>query len=686
MRVPLPYTIPVGLVTDYILPALGLQKRSHPANPSNGILSLFGRGFDTFSGVVVNPVTAMQTAAVYTCVRILSETVGSLPLFLYCRLPDGGKLRATDHPLFFVLHNQPNPEMTPIEFKETLTSHVALWGNAYAEIERNNRGDVIALWVLRPDKMKVERVNGEIVYHYMLPNGNTVTLPSRLIFHLKGLTFNGLTGLSPIAQARNAIGLAVATEGYGSRFFANDARPGGVLQHPGKLSDKAYSNLQKNWERRHRGFTNAQRVAILEEGMTFEAIGVPPEDAQFLETRKYQKREIFGIYRIPPHMGADLEQATFSNIEQQSIEFVSYTMLPWLTRWEQGVNRDLLTEAEKRELFSEFLVNALLRGDIQSRYDAYWKGRQGGWLNANEIRAFENLNPIASGEEYWQPLNVVEARNLPLPALNGANPAKILPNPPKPLLPASSEEREQATQEKREKRSIRRRNLLQVDQIPVYEEILARIIRREINDILREAKRQFSTRDISVFLDWLTRFYNDHIDFVKRNMSPSMTAYMNAVTREVEDETQEAADVADFITSYIGTYAVRHISRNQARVVDVITNNVEDPLTALEELFDDWRLNRAEQMARDEANRGNNAVTKTAYVSIGVTLLRWVTVGKNCPYCTALSGRVVGVTQWFLPAGENFEAEGAETPLRITRNIGHPPAHRGCDCLIIATR
>lgn len=680
-----------------ILSSLIYGQRSHPSNPSEGLLRIFGRTQETSSGVFVSPNNAMRATAVYACVRILSETVGSLPLFLYRRLPNGGKEKAVDNPLFFVLHNRPNPENTPIEFKEMLTAHVALWGNGYAEIERNGAGKPIALWPLRPDRMQVERKKGLLLYHYTLPNGQPVTLPKRLVFHVRGLGSNNLIGFSPIAMARNAVGLSLATEQYGSLFFSNGAEPGGVLKHPGQLGDEGHQNLKESWKEMHEGLLNSHRIAILEEGMDYKQIGIPPEDAQFLQTRQFQKRDIFSIYRVPPHLGGMLEDATFSNVEQMGISFTSLTMLPWFVRWEQAVDRDLLMPSEQLQLFTEFLVNALLRGDIDSRYQAYQTGRLGGWLNANEIRAFENMNPIEGGDDYWMPLNVTESRNLDGNIIKrkfdldnsewevmepmGLNAGELV------TQRQLTEKKEQATVEARQKRSIQQRNRMQNEQLPVYADVLQRILRREANDISRQANKTLGQQqNVPVFLDWLTRFYQEHIDFVKRNMTPSMNRYLRDVTREVEDEAGQGADVDDFIASYIGTYAVRYVARNQARVTDVVTNNIDDPLPALDELFDDWRNGaRAEQMAQDEANRGNNAITKIVYSVIGVSFLRWVTVGRNCPYCNKLSGQIVGITQWFLPAGENFEAEGAEGPLKITRNIGHPPAHRGCDCLIIAS-
>ena len=343
------------------------------------------------SGKAVNEKTALQTTAVYACVRILAETIASLPFHTY-RYTLNGKEKAIEHPIYYLLHSEPNPEMTSFVFRETLMSHLLLWGNAYAQIIRDGRGRVLGLYPLLPNRMSVNRNNqGELVYQYE-KDGQTYFLRSYEVLHIPGLGFDGLIGYSPIAMAKNAIGMAIATEEYGAKFFANGANPGGVLEHPGVVKDPA--RIRESWNAVYQGSSNAHRVAVLEEGMKFQSIGIPPEQAQFLETRKFQINEIARIFRIPPHMIGDLEKSSFSNIEQQSLEFVMYTLDPWVVRWEQAIQRALFTENEKRQYFVKFNVDGLLRGDYQSRMNGYAVGRQNGWLSANDIRELENLNRI----------------------------------------------------------------------------------------------------------------------------------------------------------------------------------------------------------------------------------------------------------------------------------------------------
>ncbi len=355
----------------------------------------------TSSGKPVNEHTAMQMTAVYSCVRILSETLAVLPLHVYKYNDSGGKEKYLEHPLYKLLHDEPNPEMTSFAFRETLMSHLLLWGNAYAQIIRNAKGEVIALYPLMPNKMTVDRdSNGRLFYLYQrssedvpsLGKDSQAYLTPTDVLHIPGLGFDGLVGYSPIAMAKNAVGLAIATEEYGAKFFANGAAPGGVLEHPGTIKDP--QKVKESWNAAYQGSANSHRVAVLEEGMKYQPIGISPEQAQFLETRKFQINEIARIFRVPPHMLADLEKSSFSNIEQQSLEFVKYTLDPWVVRWEQSMCRALLSDSEKPTVFIKFNVDGLLRGDYTSRMNGYATARQNGWMSANDIRELENLDRI----------------------------------------------------------------------------------------------------------------------------------------------------------------------------------------------------------------------------------------------------------------------------------------------------
>lgn len=376
------------------------HSRDKPKNslPGSSYNVLFGR---TTSGKNVNERTAMQVTAVYACVRILSEAIAGLPLHTYKYRKDGAKEKALDHPLYYLLHDEPNPEMTSFVFRETLMSHLLLWGNAYAQIIRNGKGQITALYPLMPNRMTVDRTsNGKIYYTYLVNDSDNTTLKAQGqvylrkedIFHIPGLGYDGLVGYSPISMAKNAIGMALATEEYGAKSFENGASPSGVLEHPGTIKDP--ERLRESWNSLFKGSGNSHKVAVLEEGLSFKPIAISPNEAQFLETRKFQIDKIARIFRVPPHMVGDLEKSSFSNIEQQSLEFLKYTLDPWVTRWEQSIHRSLFLESEKRDYFVKFNVDGLLRGDYQSRMNGYAVGIQNGFMSPNDIRSLENMDLI----------------------------------------------------------------------------------------------------------------------------------------------------------------------------------------------------------------------------------------------------------------------------------------------------
>ena len=393
------------------------KARGKPQNRTAGSAYAFYMGGST-SGKQVTERSAMQMTAVYSCVRILSEAVAGLPLHLYRYKEGGGKEKAIDLPLYRLMHDEPNPEMSSFVFRETLMTHLLLWGNAYAQIIRNGKGEVIALYSLMPNKMRVDRdENGNLYYEYVHSSdeadtmkNTTVRLTPYNVLHIPGLGFDGLVGYSPIAMAKNAIGMAIACEEYGAKFFANGAAPSGVLEHPGVIKDP--QKVREAWQSQFGGSQNANKIAVLEEGMKYTPISISPEQAQFLETRKFQINEIARIFRVPPHMVGDLEKSSFSNIEQQSLEFVKYTLDPWVMRWEQSLSRALFTEEEKKTLFFKFNVEGLLRGDYQSRMNGYATARQNGWMSANDIRELEDMDKIPA--EQGGDLYLINGSMLPM--------------------------------------------------------------------------------------------------------------------------------------------------------------------------------------------------------------------------------------------------------------------------------
>ena len=350
----------------------------------------------SISGKSVTARSAIQLSTVYACVRVIAETVASLPLNVF-EATDKGGVKALEHPLQHLLHDEPNPEMTSFIWRETMLSHLLLWGNSYCQILRTGRNGIVGLYPLLPDHMEVDRDSrGKLTYTYTTSEGRMVCLDPTDVLHIPGLGFDGVMGYSPIALEKSAVGLSIAAEEYGSKFFGNGAMPSGVLTHPNTVKDP--KRLRESWNAAYGGSANSGKVAILEESMTFTPISIPNDAAQFLETRKFQVTEICRIFRVPPHMIGDLERATFSNIESQNISFAVHTIRPWLVRIEQAMDRALFPETEKGRFYVRFNLDGLMRGDYKSRMEGYAIARQNGWMSANDIRELENLNPLSDGE------------------------------------------------------------------------------------------------------------------------------------------------------------------------------------------------------------------------------------------------------------------------------------------------
>lgn len=405
----------MGIVTSLVRPR---ESRASTEGPlpltAERVATWLDGGGGTAAGVSISPTNAIRQPAVWACINAISQDVGAMPLITYRRL-DRGKERATSHYLYRLLHDEPNPFMTSMQLRQTLQSHALSWGNAYANVERDEDGYPVALWPLRPDAMDAPAISqaGTLLYTYYLPSGEPRKLIQSDVFHVRGLSSNGIVGYSPITQHREALALALATQEFGSRFFGNDSRPGGVLQAKNKLSDEAAKRMKASWEAAHQGLSHAHRVAVLEEGVEWKQIGIPPEDSQFLQTRQFQIEEIARIFRMPPHKIQDLSRATFSNIESQAIEYVRDTLQPWLVAWEQQINKDLVMPSEKGIIFAEHMMDSLLRGETVTRFQAYQLGIQNGVLSPNEAREKENMNPVPGGDVHLQQTNQVPLGTVP---------------------------------------------------------------------------------------------------------------------------------------------------------------------------------------------------------------------------------------------------------------------------------
>lgn len=365
---------------------------------------------DSLAGIAVGPDTALKISTVYACVGLLSETIASLPLVVFRYLEnEAGRERAKNHSLYPILHDQPNQTQTAFDFVQMMQAHALLRGSGYARIKAGPRGFVDQLEPYHPDNVHKEKLaNGRIRYQVRDDNGTWKPVNDEDMFEVGGLSLDGWSTVSVINFARDSLSLNLAAERYGSKFFRNDSRPGGVLQTDGALKDGVAKRIKNEWEALHVG-GNQHRVAVLEGGLKWQQVGISPEEAQFLGTREFQAEDVCRWFRVPPHMVGLTSKATSwgSGIEEMNIGFLTYTLRPWLTRWAQAIKRDLILAPQT--YFADFIVESLLRGDIETRYNAYSMGRQWGWLSVNEIRAYENLNPVTGGDQFLTPLNMSPA-------------------------------------------------------------------------------------------------------------------------------------------------------------------------------------------------------------------------------------------------------------------------------------
>jgi len=395
-------------IFNLFTPASATITQNKPVTSRKILSAIFGAESDT--GIKVDVNRAEMHTTVISCWRVLSESLASMPLHLMQReLKDGKwiKKKAYEHPLYNLLHLSPNEENTSYNFIEALMLNIVSRGNAFAQIVRNNKNEIVAIVPLLTDNMQIVRSeSNKLAYIYSHDKYGEVWLEKEEVIHIVGLSYDGVHGLSPIAYSANAIGMSIAMEMYGAKFFKNGANPTGVFEKDGVLSDEAFERLKASIEEKYTGLLNSSRPMLLEDGLKFNRITIANNEAQFLESRKFQKAEIASIYRVPLHMINELDRATHSNIEQQSIEFVTYTMTPWVQRFEQAFNKALFGNSS--EYYVKFNMDALIRGDIESRYTAHRTAIESGWKTRNEVREQEGLNPLDGLDDPIIPLNMAK--------------------------------------------------------------------------------------------------------------------------------------------------------------------------------------------------------------------------------------------------------------------------------------
>lgn len=652
----------------------GIFKRaSHPGNPSNDLLYMFSQGRRSHTGVSITEESALSSTAVLAAVRGVAEIIASMPLFLYER-KDRGKEKAKGHPLFNVMHIKPNEYMTSMTFREVIAGHALLWGTAYAEKIENGRGNVAALYPLLPSNMETKWLGGELIYAYKLPDGQTKIFSKEKILRVPGFSTSGICGYSPVKLGMEAIGLTLALEEFGARFFGNGAAPNSVLEHPGQMGDAAYAHLKESWEARHQGLSNSHRVAILEEGMHLKEFGVSPEQAQAIESRKFQVAEIARLFNVPLHMLKELDRTGLSNVETLSREYIVYSLMPWLVRFEQAFSTQLLTDKELKTLFFEHVLSGLLRGNTEARHQSYVHGRNWGYYSVNDIREFENLNPVENGDVYLQPLNMQEA---------GKEPELFLP------LPKSSKSSDIAPESRilktpkggpigrqRIARAYKRLFLAASQKVVNYETLN-----------LRKAVKKMLQRDVSGFEAYLQDFYEKLPVVIRRDIGSVILSYAEQIndfaSGEVDLDPEKNENFKAFIENYLLGFERQYVDSSRGQLQELIDKTTEfsELPEVLEGRLDEWQEKRADKITTQQLSSLSNGVAMAAFFAAGVYAV-WHVHGDTCPFCRALEGRRIKTGEVFVENPGEFQPPGADGPLNVRGKVLYPPLHGGCDCYL----
>lgn len=635
-------------------------------------------GAPTSAGVRVDEQTAIKYLTVYSCVTLIAGDIGRLPLNLYRKRADGGKDLVTDHHLYDLLHNAPNEDTGYFNWRETLQGHLLLWGNSYTFIERERIGGKIkALWQIPdPGDVEVKRQNNQIVYKYKNADGEDVTRTKDQIFHIPGYGFNGIVGKSMIRIASEAIGLGLAAEEFGSKWFGEGIHPTGVLETEHSLGDNK-KQAAKAAAKSYAGLGKAHKLMILDDGMKFKPLSIPPEDAQFLATKDHQKIDICGMYHVPPHkIAIHGQNSNYNNLEQENASYVDSCLMHWLVRWESNINLQLLTQKDRRSgLFFEFVVQGLLRGDSKARAEYYNKIFQVGGLSPNDIRAKENMNPVEGGDENFVMLNMIplsQAKDVSMPGDEEPE------NEPEPDTKSSLKSffSEKRAKKISEAKSIQIRDRIAKQYAPLIFDAAQAVVNRESKAIQKKvASQSRAGQSMNAFLD---DFYDEFPKYINTKLGPVLRSYIIATMDATND--QLGIDGENFdteIRDYIDTYAERHVSSSKGQMESLIPAGNE----ALDTRADEWQERRPEKIQVDEGVRASNFAFQAVAFGAGFSTV-WRIRGKTCPYCTSLSGKRVSTGQSYVGPGDEIDPDGGTGPMKFSGIKAHPPLHQFCDCFL----
>lgn len=684
----------------------GLRAGFQSIDDIDKLMAMAIGGTPTNTGVPVNEKTAMQFSAWFSGIQQISGTIASLPLVVYKRTGENTKEKYTAHPLTHVLGVKTNVRTQPFIWKEISQENLLVWGNSYSYIERDNYGRVIGLWLMSPSRMKTIEImpDGTLKYHYKTTDNKVVPYSHENILHIPGLGYDGIKGMSVLKCAQESIGLGLAYEVFQAKFLGQGTNAGGLLKSSKTLSKDAKKNLKESFNKAYSGLGNSHKVILLEEGVEFDNLTMPLEDAQFLQSREFSVQEIARWLNMPPHKLKDLSHATYSNIEQEQSAYYQDTIRPWLERQESVMGPQLLFDAELDKVFIEYDFNAILRADIKTRYEAYDIARRNGVMNANQWRGKENMNPIPSeyGEAYILPMNMMNAETITEPVElkstepidpepeEDKDPDKTVDNPEdkkkeeKSFIYADMEKRlmkENRLDSGKASAIVARRRTTESYR-NYYLRIFTGIVSKEVSEVKRLLK-QDPIKDI--FKDNIQRFYAEYEKYIIKRYDPVLYSFASEIidgTYNEIDQEKGGAYLDSTITKYAAVTAQRYVISSKGQLGKITREStVEEFEKNIEARLNKWTETKPEQISRRELIDGENAFTQAVYFSVGMSST-WVAVGKSCPYCNMLDGRTVSQGIFYVSKGGALSPEGKE-PMKMGSNLAHPSAHSGCDCAII---
>ncbi len=606
-------------------------------------------GGSPYTGKAVTEDSSLRFSAFYAAVRIRSHAISTLPLILYKRVGNN-KERATNHPLYPILKSSPNNMHTSQEWLELVSVHKDIQGNHYTFIVRDGGGRVQQLVPVHPNRVTVKFDSDTREPFYIVDQDTNNPWSMSEVLHFRDLSIDGVMGISKIKAAKQAIGYGLGLEDFGARFINNDASSGVILSHPQSIGPEGIKGLKKSFEDGRRG-ANKHRVFVLQEGVTVEKITIPPDDAQFLESRQFSIQEIARFMGVPPHMLSDLSKSSFNNIEQQSLDFLFNTIRPELVKVEQRINKVLL--ANSTEFFVEFLVDARARADLASRYTAYSTGLTAGFLTANEVRSFENLPEVEGGDDLRAPMNTA---------------------------PVGQEGRSVSKEERRdpkvpETRALPKHVTLRDDFVEEFRATGQGLLREEIPSLRKILENSPTEERLKAQLN---EFFDSHADVVRSKLEPLYFRFSQEIAAaNAKQSAREVPDIDQFVQKLVDSAVIRWVTSSR-RQLDALEDNESRSIR-----LDEWEEKRADKFANAESVQVQGAASRAAFIALGFTTLVWRTRGDNCPYCNSLNGKTVDINGTFVREDEDTNVDGLP-PMKSNKKISHPPRHRGCDCYLSA--